>query len=187
MTDFAMTSSRIHVFGGSCWTSCQDLNHPQGMYSNLNLYQLGLQKMMASAPSPIHGTQCVKDFLPLGSYGLMYLMGQNKMHLHDQTMRLLALLERYLYLIVLYQKSQVSEQLENCQVAAVDSMPGELVLYHGHGHWHCCLGKEESLRKQRNYQLQHLNCDQKGRDVQRILISVHQSWSWQIFEGQVDL
>ena len=76
MNDFVMTSSQILAFGGRCWISCQDQKHQQtdGMYPNQNLCQPGLVKMEAKDLFPKHGTELIEDFLPLESYGLMYLM-----------------------------------------------------------------------------------------------------------------
>ena len=74
VTDFAMTFSRIHAFGG-IW--CRDLNHHQhdGMCSNLNLCQPDLMRMTANDLFPMNGIELAEeDFLLLGSSDLMLLM-----------------------------------------------------------------------------------------------------------------
>lgn len=76
MTDFVMTFSLIHAFGGSCQTSCQDLNHqqPDGMHPNQNLCQPDLMRTKASDLFPMPEIELMEDFLLLGNSDLLYLM-----------------------------------------------------------------------------------------------------------------
>lgn len=119
------------------------------MHSNPTPCQPGLAKTERDDLFPKDGTELIEDFLPLESCGLMYQMERNRSHPLDQMMRLQAQLEHDFYdrLIFWSQKQWVSVWLAKCW-DAVDSMPGELELYHGPEH--CYQGKEGSMTEQLN-------------------------------------